>query len=108
MKTVVETDVLEVITGAKKYNSEKVMLHLKRALDDRAQLAVAMIQAWGMVAARPANEGEPVDGKGLTLTVPAEVVSRACECVDLAFAEFERRGWSVALPKYSELTEIED
>jgi hypothetical protein len=36
------------------------------------------------------------------------VVSRACEVTELAFAEFEQRGWVLDVPPFEELTGAED
>jgi hypothetical protein len=108
MKTVAQTEHTQVVTGAKRYNAERLVIHQTKHLDPRAEFAAQMIRTWGIVAGRPADTGEAADERGVALLSPAELVSRACEITDLAMAEFERRGWVVNLPAYEQLSELDD
>lgn len=103
MKTVGKTDDLEVVTGAHRYNSERLLTHQRRMMDQRAAFAAEMIRSWGVVAARPADQGEMRDERGLTLLPPQELVERACAITEAAFAAFGQRGWLVNLPAYADL-----
>ncbi len=73
------------------------IVYKKSALDSRGQFATAMIERWGMVAA--IEDGEDSAGRHkIRLSTPTELVQRACEVSNLAYEEFEKRGWILKLP----------
>lgn len=108
MKTIAKNDQIEIVTGARRYNAERVLVHASKVLDMRADFAKEMIRSYGIIAGRPGREGEATTKDALTIQAPAEVVARACDIADLAFAEFDRRGWLLTLLDYADLTAIED
>ena len=108
MKTIAKNDHLQLLTGVPRYNADRLVAHHPKHPDQRAAFAQEMMRTWGMVAARPAVNGEGRDDKGLALLPPAEVVSRACEVAELAFAEFQQRGWLLDVPLFEELTSDDD
>lgn len=74
-----------------------VNVYRKTALCSKADLAVRMIERWGVVVAEP--DGEDSAGRQkLRMLSEIEVVQRACNMADLAIIEFESRGWVLALP----------
>jgi hypothetical protein len=65
--------------------------------EGRARMASALIEKWGMVAA--AHDGEDSAGRTrLRLMTPPEVVNRACDTAEYAYAVFEKRGWLHDVP----------
>jgi hypothetical protein len=102
MKTVAKNDYLELLYGLTRFSSE-VAIHARKMHDPRAEFAREMIRSWGMVTARPAAENGMQDIRHLTLLPPEEVVSRACTVTELAFAEFERRGWTLDVPSMEKI-----
>lgn len=76
--------------------------HNTTAFDPRATFATSCIEKWGMVAAMV--DGEDSSGRTRArVATPDEIVSRACDIAEKAYAEFERRGWAHAIPPISEL-----
>jgi hypothetical protein len=67
------------------------------APDEKARLAMVLLEKWGMVQAH--TDGEDSAGRAKLALMPVhEVVGRACEMADLAWREFERLGWVVPIP----------
>lgn len=82
-------------------SAPEVSLRGRFELTRRARLAVILIEKWGMVAGKV--DGEDSAGRSkLELQTPEEVVARACETSERAWAEFEKRGWVFRLPSYEE------
>jgi len=74
-----------------------ITLYKTVAGDDRAAFAAALLERWGMVCAQP--DGEDSAGRQrLRLMTPAELVERACQVTEAAFAEFRKRDWLLDLP----------
>ena len=58
------------------------------------QMASTLVEKWGLVAGMP--DGENSDGsQRFRLMTPDEIVARACETAQAAYAEFIARGWYV-------------
>jgi hypothetical protein len=73
--------------------------------DERVAFAMAIIEKHALVAARADGEDSTGRQKGELLT-PAEIVSKACDISERAFAEFEARGWRQLMPAPDELLEM--
>lgn len=78
-----------------------IYTHNRQILKAEAEFAKAMIQT-GMVLGRHEKHG---DRETMKFTPPAEVVARACQLAELAFAEFVKRGWIMPLPSVAEMQE---
>ena len=75
--------------------------------DLEANLAAALIERWGLVAAKP--DGEDSAGRAkLRKSAPQELVTEACETAALALAEFRRRGWTKQALTQPEVDDILD
>lgn len=71
------------------------------------QLAVEMIQKWGMVAA--VDGGEDSAGRArVRLATPAELIERACTVTELLWEESRKREWLEAIPEEPEAEESND
>ena len=80
------------------YEGKRLVLHHLREPCTEARIAEALIERWGIVAAR--SDGEDSAGRQkLALLTPQELVERACETAALACAEFDRRGWFLHVPQ---------
>lgn len=65
--------------------------------DQEAHFAMHLMDHLGIAVAT--DDGEDSAGRHkLRLQTPDEVVQRACDIAQKAFAEFEKRGWMLALP----------
>lgn len=96
----------EVIAMRGQYGSPPATLvnHLRTDIDNRARFVMQMIERWGMVAGMP--DGEDAAGRAKLRPATAdEIVSHACICVEKAYAEFDKRGWSFAIPSYSDVVD---
>lgn len=110
MKVTHSNEVAEVLTGeryGKNYRGE-VILHNRKIPDQRADFARGMIQAWGIVAGRPAIGMEPQDKREIALMSAKEVVDRACELAALAYEEFGHRGWMLDVPSWDDVNTPEE
>lgn len=101
----------EVKITKSKYHSESVMpcvmQHDTDHLNTKARLALAMLERWGMVAAE--HGGEDTAGRAkLKLQPVNELVLRAVEVVDVAYAAFEEKDWIIKLPTLEELEKMKD
>ncbi|MFL5063510.1 MAG: hypothetical protein ACJ8FU_08470 [Xanthobacteraceae bacterium] len=68
-------------------------------LEFKGRMATALIERWGLVAAKP--NGEDSAGRAqAALMGPAEIVKHACDTAEQAIEEFKRRGWFHALPEW--------
>jgi hypothetical protein len=78
--------------------------HTRVQLDPRAGFALQCLERWGMVAG--ATDGEDSAGRAkLRSMAPDEMVERACDVADKAYAAFEARGWTLTLPSAEELVD---
>ncbi len=76
---------------------KQVIVYRKSMLDQRAELALLMIEKWGMVQGYP--DGEDSAGRARIGLMPiGKLIDRAFECADAAYLEIERRGWSMEIP----------
>lgn len=101
----------EVRIAKSKYHSEAGMPHVFQHdtdhLNTKARIAIEMLQRWGMVAAEP--DGEDSAGRAKLMLQPVnELVLRAVETVDVAFAAFEEKDWIIKLPSLNELQKMKD
>lgn len=72
--------------------------------DPRAEFAMKLLGQWGLVAHAPDGEDSSRRQKFRPAS-PAEMVDRACNTADLAFAAFEEREWLTKLPSFDEARE---
>ncbi len=106
-KVVGSNDLMEVsVKKRSSYDTESgAVVSNRRMPDGRAQLAFAMIQNWGVVAAMP--DGEDAIGRAKWALLPVnDLVSRAFASADAAYAEAASRGWLVDIPGPGECDEI--
>lgn len=92
----------KVIDEFGRNDRRKVIGHQSREFTHRARMATILIEKWGLVAGEPGGEDSAGRAK-LKLMEPAEIVSRACTTADLAYSEFEKRGWFVETPTLAEI-----
>lgn len=92
-----ENDFLELHTGDTFTNrSRSILIHHKIQYDARAAFAMNLLEKWGLVMGK--EDGEDSAGRQkIKLMPPDEVVAHAFEISEQAFAEVNRRGWSVAV-----------
>ncbi len=83
---------------AKKYDVlSQPFSYDKVVYDRRAEMAIIMLEKWGMVAA--IDNGEDTAGRAKLGLMPiGELIDRAFECADAAYQEIEKRGWSMEIP----------
>lgn len=84
---------------ANRWDPELRNVHVCKTLapNHKAEAALAMMERWGMVAGVP--DGEDSAGRQkLRLATSEELVSRACEVADMAYAAFAERGWTLDIP----------
>lgn len=81
-----------------------VALHKPRLRIDEANFAMALVERWGIVAARP--DGEDTAGRQqLRDMKPTELAKEACDIAEATFTEFHERGWFVELPNIATVEE---
>jgi Ni,Fe-hydrogenase I small subunit len=86
---------------AKKFGEPIISIYTKQAEGAEARLAVHMIERWGCVAA--VDGGEDSAGRQkIALMSPEELVSRACQTAEIAYREFQKRGWLLEVPSPEE------
>lgn len=97
----------ERIDVVKGFHSPDIRLAKTTMLGQRASAALEMITRWGMVAGD--TSGEDSAGRAKIVLQPIEtVVERAITCVDLAWSQFESKGWLLKLPTKEQAKEILD
>lgn len=70
--------------------------------DNRARLAMACIEKWGLVCAE--SNGEDSAGRQKTRRMSAaEIATLACDCAEAAYSEFATRGWLIKSPSMDEM-----
>ena len=90
-----------------KYSTDQPEMALlaKQALAEEARFALACIERWAMVAGE--LDGEDSAGRSkLRRMTPDELVRHACDSTQIAFSEFETRGWVRSLPNYEEVKQL--
>ena len=108
MKTIKKTDFLSVAVMARagfRTTTECIQIAYLKHADQRAQLAFALIERWGMVSAKEFGEDSAGRQKLAPMT-PAEVTERAFACAAAAFETAEARGWVVSLPTWEEAEDV--
>ena len=79
------------------YGGTEILTYRKTALSSPAELALRMVERWGMICCIP--EGEDSAGRGISrLMTPEELIARACAVAELAISEFDKRGLVLHLP----------
>ena len=86
------------VVRPRKNGGADVEVYNTTVLMTRARVALDMIARWGMIAAKPGDGCDEAGRREYALQEPAELVDRACLTVELAFAEFEKRGWTLETP----------
>ena len=77
---------------------EGYQIHDTRTPCSEGILAIHLIERWGSVAGKP--DGEDTAGRAkIGLQTPRELVDRACNTAEITFAELEKRGWMLEMPK---------
>lgn len=104
-----EIDVV-VQERSSKYSSrfsytEAILCRIKEPITV-AKMAVEMVNRWGLVAAIP--DGEDSAGRQkLRLQTPEELATHACSAAAALWANFEKRGWLIAVPEPRKVEEKE-
>lgn len=81
-----------------------IVSHPTSMPDQRAFFAMQCIERWGLVAGTP--DGEDTAGRSkLRKMSAAEVVQDACEVARIAYEEFSKRGWLIAVPSLDTLAD---
>ena len=74
-----------------------ILTYRKTALSSPAELALRMVERWGMICCIP--DGEDSAGRGISrLMTPEELIARACAVAELTIIEFDKRGLVLHLP----------
>ncbi len=83
---------------AKKYDVlSQPFAYDKVVFDRRAEMAILMLEKWGMVTGFP--DGEDSVGRAKIGLMPVDqLVERAFFTAEAAYSEIERRGWSMEIP----------
>lgn len=77
--------------------STEVKIHLTTQLDERARLAIVLIEKWGMIAG--VDDGEDSSGRSkLRLMTEEEVIDRAVVTAGMFYDRAEELGWSTEVP----------
>ncbi len=85
------------IMGRKYDAFSQPLVYQKTVFDRRAEMAIIMLEKWGMVAG--IDNGEDSAGRAKISLMPiGKLIDRAFECADAAYSEIERRGWSMEIP----------
>lgn len=86
-----------VLADAYRYEMDKAIIFKTIAPNPKAEIALELIAKWGMVAG--IDSGEDSTGRSKhRLQSPEELVERACQTAELAFASLEQRGWLLKVP----------
>lgn len=76
---------------------KECLVYRKTILDGKAELALLMIEKWGMVQGYP--DGEDSAGRAKIGLMPInKLIKRAFESAEVAYKEIEKRGWSMEIP----------
>jgi len=97
----------EIYTAKNRWAIEQmpsVCVHELEHLSQKAKIATAFAERWGMVAGEP--DGEDSKGRAkLKLSSEQAVVDRACKITELLFDRFNSEGWLDKVEPMSELME---
>ena len=86
-------DKINVVEIKDSYGKANQVTHNPIVPNNRARMAISLMERWGMVAAR-VDENEDSAGRSKLRNMPAdEVVEYACSIADAAFNAFESNGW---------------
>ena len=89
------------------YGEKAVKVFGTEYMSQEAQMAITLLEKWGMVAAVP--EGEDSAGRTtLRLMDPGEIVSRAFDIARLAMREARSRGLVLTVPDLNEINAERD
>ncbi len=80
------------------YNGAEIKIVRLAVPTPQAELAMTLIERWGIVAGDV--DGEDSAGRQkVRLQTVEELIERACKTAEAAMAEFQNRGWMMAIPK---------
>lgn len=85
----------------------KVVSHNLVSFDQRAEIALSLLERWGPVLAEPDGFDESGRQKLRCLTAP-EIAAKVSNITDAVLAEFGERGWLLRLPDYGDLMQQSD
>lgn len=107
-KKIAENDKSSAWAIRSQYGDEAIIIHQNESLDQRAVLAANFTEKWALVAGEA--DGEDTAGRQkIRRLSPVELASHACETVEALYAEFAKRGWTLALPDYDKaLAQLDD
>ncbi len=82
----------------KRYDAfSQPLVYDRVAFDRRADMAIIMLEKWGMVTGF--DNGEDSAGRAKIGLMPVDqLIERAFTIAEAAYAEIERRGWSMEIP----------
>jgi hypothetical protein len=96
------TTQIQVVEDYGRNSAKRLFVHETESPNRKAVFACRIIERWALVAAKV--DGEDSAGRAkLGVLPPAEIVKHACDTAQLAFAEFEKRGWMLQMPDISDL-----
>lgn len=77
--------------------STEIKIYRTAVLQPQAELAVQLMEKFGMIAGTADGEDSTGRVKARLLT-EQEVVDRACNCAQLAYDAFYAKGWILTIP----------
>jgi hypothetical protein len=93
-----EKDVIEWFITKDRDGRPQMMRNENEALTHEADLAIALVRGYGLIAARPSGEANPDGSQKLEVLSPEEAVTRACQIARLTFDNLRAMGWIVEGP----------
>lgn len=96
-----------VARTASKFDDKNVVVYTTETFDQEANIALVLIEKWGLVAAMP--DGEDSAGRAkLRLPTPQELATRALDIAQEFTALARKRGHVVLLPDLNEINKEQD
>ncbi|MGE0853311.1 MAG: hypothetical protein AB7O44_27490 [Hyphomicrobiaceae bacterium] len=89
------------VRHARSNSTAEVVVYRRLAPTLEGEMALRLIDRWGLVCAQADGEDSAGRQKARRAT-PQEVVAMACETAAEAMAEFKRRDWLIAVPSPEE------
>ena len=78
--------------------STEIRICITEKPNERAQFAIELLGKLAIVALKSKLKNKESGLTEYTLVPDYEIVERACEIANIAFNEFDRRGWLLHLP----------
>lgn len=92
----------DVLKNANKFDFQNVIIHHRKRLSMKGEIATRLMEHFAIVAAQ--EDGEDSSGhRAFKLQTPEQVVSRACDIANDLVDEFEKRGWIIDVPAYEDI-----